>query len=86
MGKRRYVVHIFYASLRLIADFTANQFKLKPSMDVSDTHTSLRLSIDIGASEANTPLTMKLCFPIIRDMSFTILAESSVVAQRNLRR
>ena len=28
-------------------DFTANQFKLEPSMDVSDSRTSLRLSIDI---------------------------------------
>ena len=29
------------------SDLTANQFKLEPSMDVSDTRTSLRLLIDI---------------------------------------
>ena len=29
------------------SDLTANQFKLEPSMDVSDTRTSLRLPIDI---------------------------------------
>ena len=30
------------------SDLTADQFKLKPSIDVSDTRTSLRLPIDIG--------------------------------------
>ena len=29
------------------SDLTADQFKLEPSMDVSDNHTSLRLPIDI---------------------------------------
>ena len=29
------------------ADFTANQFELEPSIDVSDTRTSLRFPIDI---------------------------------------
>ena len=75
----RYVVNVFVCESDLIND----QATLDPSMDVSDSSTSLRLHLNIGTSEASTPSKMNFSSLITRVTFFTILVESSPVAQRN---
>ena len=59
------------------------QIRLEPTMDVSDTRTSPSSVPNRRVSAASTPSRMNLCSPSIRDIFFTIPADSRLVVKRS---